>query len=405
VNRPTALMLTPRLPWPQDDGGRIVAWQNLLAMTGQFDTTLISFAPPGGGPPLPAEAAAAGVELVAVPFHPVPTVLAAARGVFGRWPYTLARYRSRAFERAVRDAVARRRPALAYVHHLHLATYVDALGGVPMVLREHNLEFQWMARYAKSVGASARGAYAAIQSSRLRRAEAELCRRAALVLAIQDEEARTLRAIAPGARIETLPVGVDVAAAPAPAPSSPPVLLLAASFAWAPNVEGAIRFLREGWPRLRARAPHAVLRVAGKSPPEALRAACAEAGAALAADVPSMGEEYRRATLLLVPLWAGAGARVKLIESFAARLPVVTTSAAAAGLDLEPEIHYAEGETPAALADAAAALLAAPERRAALSAAGHDLATRRWSWPAMAALQARHLASAAAGMGSGETAA
>lgn len=399
MTRAAALVLTPRLPWPPDDGGRVVALQNLLAVASEYDTTLLSFAPDHTATDPPRELADRGVRVVTVPFAPPSTAVAAVRGLLGRWPYSLARYRSHMFERALRADIARRRPAFAYVNHLHLATYVDALDGVPMVLREQNLEFLWMARYARAAGASARGAYAAIQSARLRRAEAELCSRAALVLAIQEEEARVIRAIAPGARVETLPVGVDLASFPPRSPASPPVVLLAASFQWPPNVEGALRFLGSGWPRLRARAPGAVLRVAGKGPPRALREACAAAGAELVADVPSMAAEYARATLLLVPLWIGGGARVKIVEAAAARLPVAATRFAAEGLGLDDGRHIVTAETPEALADAAAALLDSPETRSALAREARAVAEARWSLDAVAALQSRYLAAAVAATG------
>lgn len=401
MTRPPALVLTPRLPWPSDDGGRIVAWQGLLAAADSYDVTLLTFAAPGDVSPPPPALAERGVRVIRVPFRPPSPTVAALRGLFGRWPYSLARYRSRAFDRAIREEVARRRPVVAYVHHLHLATYVGALGGVPMVLREHNVEFLWMARYARAEGASARGAYAALQAVRLRAAESELCRRAALVLAIQDEEARLLRRLAPTARVETLPVGVDLAALPERRPASPPVVLLAASFEWPPNRDGALRFLREGWPRLRAASPGAILRVAGKGPPAALRDACAEAGAELAADVPSMAAEYARATLLLVPVWVGAGARVKIVEALAAELPVVSTPAGADGLGLEAGTHFAAGESPEALADAAAELLGNPDRRASIARAGRAVAESRWSLSAVAALQARFLAEASTSSSAG----
>jgi hypothetical protein len=243
-DRRAALVLTPRLPWPPDDGGRVVAWQNLLAVADEYETTLLTFAPEAEAaspPPPPPEAIASrGVRVVTVPFRPPAIWLAALRGLLGRWPYSLVRYRSRAFARALEAEIARKRPAFAYVHHLHLATYADSLDGVPMVLREHNVEFLWMARYARAQGAAPRGAYALAQAARLRRAEAELCGRAALVLAIQEEETRALRAIAPRARVETLPVGVDAAAFPRRAPAAPPAVLLAAAFSWPPNTEGAL---------------------------------------------------------------------------------------------------------------------------------------------------------------------
>src|SRR5262249_18013585 len=149
------------------------------------------------------------------------------------------------------------------------------------------------------------------------------------------------------------------------APATPPIVLLAASFEWPPNAAGAARFLQEGWPRLHQKAPGAVLRLAGKRPPKALREPCEAAGpgAGLAADGPSMGDGGARATLLLVPLWAGGGARVKIIEAAAAGLPVVSTPIGAEGLGLEAGKHLETAEKPGALADSAAELLASPARR------------------------------------------
>jgi len=116
----------------------------------------------------------------------------------------------------------------------------------------------------------------------------------------------------------------------------------------------------------------------------------------LAADVPSMPDEYARASLLLVPLWVGAGARVKILEALAARLPVVATALAANGLELEPERHFGTADTPEGLADEVASRLADPARLEALAAEGRALAESRWSVAAVAALQGRHLASVAA---------
>jgi len=173
------------------------------------------------------------------------------------------------------------------------------------------------------------------------------------------------------------------------------VLLLAASFAWAPNVEGALRFLAEGWPRVHAEAPQARLRIAGKSPPRSIIEAAQRLGAEVAADVPSMPEEFARATALVVPLWTGAGARVKIVEALAARLPVVATRFACEGLGLTPGTHYAAGETGEELAIAALEVLRNPARRDALARVGRGLAEERWSLPAVARLQSELVAQVA----------
>ncbi len=388
MGRRAAIVLTPRLPWPLDDGGRIALWQTVWSAAQAYDVTLLTFVPAGSETkPLPRALLELGVSVGRVAHRPPPLPIAAARGLFGRWPYTLARYQSLEFARRLRERVSVLTPAYVLANNLHMAPYVESIGGAPLVFREQNVEHLWMSRFAREQGLSPSGLYARIQASRLKRAEAHLCRAAALTLAIQAEEADHLRALAPGARIETLPIGIDLGAYPEPRLADPPILLLAASFAWAPNVAGALRFLAEGWPLVRAAAPHARLRIAGKSPPPGLVRAGRDAGAEIAADVPSMAGEFARATLLLVPLWIGAGARVKIIEAMAARLPVVTTSLGASGLDLTPGAHYLEGETAAELAARSLALLADPARREALTRAGRAVAEERWSLKNVARLQ------------------
>lgn len=388
LGRRPAIFLTPRLPWPLDDGGRIVSWQSVWAAAQAWDVRLITFVAAGTETePLPPAFAEIGVKVERVPHRPGALPAVVARGILGRWPYTLTRYRSAAFERALRDRLESWNPAYVFANHLHMATYVDLLDRTPMILREHNVEHAWMASYAREQGLSPVGLYAKTQAARLRRAERGLCRAAALTLTIQERETESLRALVPGARIETLPVGVDLTRYGPRQPADPPIALLAASFAWKPNLDGALRFIREGWPLVRAEFPAARLRVAGKGQPAALLEASRRAGAETILDVPSMAEEFARAAMLLVPLWVGAGARVKIVEALAASLPVVSTPAGAEGLGLTPGTHYSEGGTPGALADATLALLRDASRGEALARSGRAFAEARWSLPAVARLQ------------------
>ncbi len=363
-------------------------WQSIAAAASAWNVTLVSLTDPGATEGTePEELRAWGVRVIRVPHRPPSAVASAWAGLAGPWPYTLARYRSDACDTAVAGAVSRERPAYALAHHLHMATYAAALGETPLVLREHNVEHLWMARYARSLGLSPAALYARLQAARLRRAEATLCRRSALVLAIQPEEAAALRVLAPGARVETLPIGVDPARFATPTPTDPPVVLLAGTFEWPPNEVGAIAFLRGGWPRVVSRAPRAMLRLAGKAPSPRLRAEASAAGVEVAGHVPSMAEEFRRAAVMVVPLWVGAGARVRIVEAMAAGLPVVATSLGAAGLGLTPGREYAGAETPEALGEAIAGLLTSPERRLEMARTARKTTEARFSLEVVARLQ------------------
>lgn len=210
--RDRAVVITPRLPWPLDDGGRIAMWQTIWSVAQEFEVTLIPLISEGDDAvPEPKEISELGIEVIRV-FHRFPaTPVAALRGLFGRWPYTLARYHNHDLAAKLQAIARDRRPLFFLVNHLHMAPYIEFLGNVPMVLRQHNIESRWMARYAEGLPQGPRRWYAQLQARRLRTAEQELCSRAALVLSIQDEETAELRRLAPDAAVATLPAGVDPA--------------------------------------------------------------------------------------------------------------------------------------------------------------------------------------------------
>jgi glycosyltransferase involved in cell wall biosynthesis len=59
-----------------------------------------------------------------------------------------------------------------------------------------------------------------------------------------------------------------------------------------------------------------------------------------------------RASVAVVPLAAGGGTRLKVLEAFAAGVPVVSTSVGAEGLDVAADSHLLVADTPRAFADA-----------------------------------------------------
>jgi glycosyltransferase involved in cell wall biosynthesis len=291
----------------------------------------------------------------------------------------MARFHDPAYGAAVRAAVAEHRPTYAVVNHLHLAIYADALGSTPWVLREHNVEYSWMERYAATRRNPLIRLYARAQSHRLRRFERKSVERAALVLAIQEDEARLLRALAPAARIEAVPVGVEFSRFTAPAPTSPPIVLMIGSFAYAPNAEGARRFIAGGWDELRRRVPGVRLRLVGRGIPGGLAAAWAARGVEVVGTVADVAPEFAGASVVLVPVWFGAGARVKIVEAAAARVPVVATSLGAEGLDFEAGEEITLAEDPMGLAQAAAGLLRDAARALEQAARAHARAEGTFS--------------------------
>ena len=137
-------------------------------------------------------------------------------------------------------------------------------------------------------------------------------------------------------------------------------------------------FRREVWPRLRERWPRLVWRLVGKnparSPGKARRPANRSQG-----PVEDAVSELARASVAVVPLLAGSGTRLKILEAWAGaaggfhhrrrRRP--------AGRDGE-NLLLAEGG--AAFASAVSRLLARPQDRQGLGMAGRLLLEKRYTW-------------------------
>lgn len=173
-----------------------------------------------------------------------------------------------------------------------------------------------------------------------------------------------------------------LAAAPAVIPNSYPApdgapggnpapafdFLLVGSFGYPPNADAAIFFVEDVWPRIRSQCgPDVSLGLVGSLPPEPVKALRARPGIHVLGFVPELDSLYRRAKVAVVPLRAGGGTRIKIIEAWAHGVPVVSTAVGAEGLDARPDKDLLIADDPDRLADACAKLWHEPELRARLA--------------------------------------
>jgi glycosyltransferase involved in cell wall biosynthesis len=111
----------------------------------------------------------------------------------------------------------------------------------------------------------------------------------------------------------------------------PFTLLFLGSFRHLPNQDALQWFVRRVFPRVRAAESRARLIVIGSEPPP--RHSLAEAEAIdLVGFVDDVREPLARYALFVCPILSGSGVRVKLLEAFAAGIPVVSTYCGAEGL-------------------------------------------------------------------------
>ena len=228
-------------------------------------------------------------------------------------------------------------------------------------------------------------AYSLLQWLRLRRYEADICRRADRVLAVSEAAASILRAIAPGLEPLIIPNGIDCAdyvrpdLVPAPGLGDA-ALVFTGKMDFRPNVDAVLWFVSKILPRIRAAYPQAHLWVVGQQPHRRLAALRGSPAVTLTGWVEDARPYIAAAAVYVAPLRMGGGTRLKLLEAMAMARAVVATRVGAEGYAVADGRELLLADDPASFATAVADLLADPGRRRALGQAGRAFVQTRYDW-------------------------
>lgn len=153
-----------------------------------------------------------------------------------------------------------------------------------------------------------------------------------------------------------------------PGSEKSPVVLFQGSLGYPPNIDGAEWLAAEIAPRIRAAVPTTEIRLVGR-PATSVSRLHQPGVLTVVGEVASMEGELAGASVAVVPVRYGGGTRVKILESFAHRVPVVSTSLGAEGLDVEDDVHLLIADDPEAFAEATVSLLRDPLLRVRLTEA------------------------------------
>ncbi|MBV9951157.1 MAG: glycosyltransferase [Acidimicrobiia bacterium] len=148
-----------------------------------------------------------------------------------------------------------------------------------------------------------------------------------------------------------------------------------------PNLDAMVWFVDGVLPLVRSVVPDFQLTIVGRDPASRVQALGRAPGVHVVGRVDDTLPYLHEAALEVVPLRAGSGSRLKVLEALASGTPVVTTELGVEGLAVEPGRHVVVAEGPVELANAIVDLLADPSRRARLADAGRQLVEERYAWP------------------------
>ena len=221
-----------------------------------------------------------------------------------------------------------------------------------------------------------------MEAEKYRVLESEWVHRFDAVIVCAEEDRSVVTARTGHRHVHVVPNGVRTATHPfatSHGSADQARLLFVGSLSYFPNVDAAAMLCREVRPRLQDRLARPVrVDLVGARPTAPVFELEALEGVAVHANVADLAPFYRCAHAAVVPIRAGGGTRIKLLEAFAFGTPVVSTSIGANGLDVVAGRHLLIADEPAAIVDQCAQLVTDPSHGARLAGAARQLVEERY---------------------------
>ena len=372
------LIISPFLPYPLDQGGKIRVFNLVKHLSRKHRVTLAclsSEAAPDSGP------LKQWCEEVVTVRSSGSFALYFARFLLGGEAFNCARFSSPAFTAKLCELRSRNNFDLVQIEFSMLWQYSPLFPGIPVTVDAHNIEY----RNVQQIGAAShlflkRWLYR-LETKRLREMEERAWRESALCFAVSEKERDEIAADTGGsAKVIAAANGVDPERfAFRPRERAGKRILFLGGMEYSPNLDAARYFLGEVLPLIRREEPEARVLLVGRELARLGELAtlpeveCHES-------VPEVLPWFYEADLLAVPLRQGAGTRIKVLEAMAAGLPVVTTSKGCEGIAVQDGREMLIADSANAFAAAVLQVLKNPGVSLNLAQAARELVLGRYTW-------------------------
>ena len=260
--------------------------------------------------------------------------------LFTKDSYHISRFKSALFSEQLKQILIKEEFDIIQIDYLPMALYIDqirAFSKAKIVLRAHNVEHRIWKRLAEENKNILKRWYLRKLSSRLYEFEKNVLRKIDALVSLTEEETVIFKAMKFDGPFCIAPTCFYID------PDIPDIkqnqfsIFHIGAMDWLPNCEGLEWFIREAWPKVLTTFPDLKLYIAGNKMPEKFFQLKSK-NINVQGRVADARQFMLEHTLMIVPVFAGSGIRVKIVEGMALGKTIISTSQGAEGL------HYNDME-------------------------------------------------------------
>ena len=403
------LFLTPQLPYPPHQGTTIRNYNLIVNLAARHEVHLLSFVRSRDelARAIPLRECCRNIEVVPAPKRsPLKRLIST---LFSPLPDMALRLPSAEFRAKLEAYLRREHFDVLQVEGIEMVQYGLGLraqgtrykaikpelcglhlASCTLVFDDHNAEYLLQRRAFETdmrhpsrwLGAF----YSFIQWQKLRRYEAEACRRFDRIVAVSAADAAALSRLVPGLSVTIVPNGVDTEYYNDQIPMAKSQLVIGrwslvftGKMDFRPNVDAVLWFCDEVLPLVQKEMPTVHFYIVGRDPNRRVLSLNENPGVTVTGYVEDVRPYIGRAAVYVVPLRIGGGTRLKVLEAMAMGKAIVSTSLGCEGIELTSR-ELVIADTAEEFAGQVIGLLRDDARRRELGQAARRLVEARYDW-------------------------
>ncbi len=379
------LMLTPYLPYPPSEGGQVRSYSLIKRLSKTHEITLVSFSRQHNTPDQIDHMKQFCKKVIVIERGKTWTVQNILRTGFSLYPFLVSIYYSPLTKKILSEELSGNSYDLIHAEMFYTLPYLPK-HNLPIILVEQTIMSRNFGHYVDTEKRWWLKPFMWIDVAKINFWQKHFWKKVDRVVTVSNEDAATIKRMVANLRVDVVPNGVgdDLSNLPKKIHYKQNILYMG-NYKWIDNWEAAEILAKKVYPLIKKTLANVSMTIAGQFPTSAVRSLedksqnikVVELGDS---DFKGVTDAYLNTGLLIAPIYAPGGTRLKILAAMAAMVPVVTTPIGAEGYGAIEGTSILIGNTPEDLANKAIEVLNNKKLYTSIAQNARNLVDTKFSW-------------------------